>query len=71
MAKKIGLKSQWFQRHKRPHYDLCQQKRKLAVQSGAIEIDRQQVGQLIRNYQFSRYKNLILDTRPCRQGIAI
>jgi hypothetical protein len=28
MAEKVGLRRAWFQSHRTPHYDLCQQKRK-------------------------------------------
>lgn len=39
-AKKIGLQRSWFQDHKTtPHYDLTPNKRALAVQAGAVEID--------------------------------
>ena len=35
----LGLKPSWFQNHPRlPHYDLTQNKRRLAVKKGAIEI---------------------------------
>ena len=40
MANKIGLKREWFQQKSVPHYDLCQAKRKLAVEHGAKEITR-------------------------------
>ncbi|HKL21798.1 MAG TPA: DUF4031 domain-containing protein, partial [Tichowtungia sp.] len=40
MAKKIGLKEQWFQdRENFPHYDLVQAKRDKAIEAGAVEID--------------------------------
>lgn len=48
MADHVGLKREWFQGHKTPHYDLCQAKRRLAVKAGAIEIDRRQTVALIR-----------------------
>ena len=38
-AKSIGLKRIWFQNK---HYNLTQNKRKLAVKAGAIEIDNRQ-----------------------------
>lgn len=36
MAEKVGLRRAWFQSHRTPHYDLCQQKRKMAIDLGAI-----------------------------------
>lgn len=38
-AQKIGLKRQWFQDKSAPHYDVCQEKRKLAIAFGAVPID--------------------------------
>ena len=40
MAIKIGVKAKWFQNKKIPHYDICQSKKKLAIENGAIELDR-------------------------------
>jgi hypothetical protein len=42
MAISIGLKREWFQDKKMPHYDLVPAKRVLAVRKGAIEQDFQQ-----------------------------
>lgn len=38
-AKKIGLKREWFQNHRIPHYDLFKSKRELARAFGAIFVD--------------------------------
>lgn len=51
MAKKLGLKQEWFQEKSTPHYDICQSKRKLAIKCGAIEIDRYKVVEIIRKYR--------------------
>ena len=51
MARKLGLKREWFQDNKTPHYDICQAKRKLAIEFGAIEANRVKVVQLIRKYR--------------------
>jgi hypothetical protein len=41
MAEKIGMKREWFQPHKTaPHYDLTKTRRELAVNLGAVEVDR-------------------------------
>ncbi len=44
-AKKIGLRRDWFQEHKRmPHYDLTPAKRAKAIEAGAVEVSaRQQI----------------------------
>lgn len=42
-AKRIGMKREWFQNDSRlPHYDLTVNRRALAVKLGAIEVDRRQ-----------------------------
>lgn len=41
MAERIGVKLKWFQNSASvPHFDVCMAKRDLAVQSGAIELER-------------------------------
>jgi len=43
-AKKLGLKSEWFQGHATlEHYDLTENKRQYAVAMGAVEIDMKQM----------------------------
>jgi hypothetical protein len=37
MARQLGLKPEWFQDGRFPHYDVSESKRKRAVQLGAIE----------------------------------
>jgi hypothetical protein len=41
MAVKIGLKYSWFQNkaHQMPHYDLTENRRRLAVAAGAVEVN--------------------------------
>jgi len=51
MARRVGLKREWFQDRKTPHYDLCQAKRRLAVRAGAVEIDRRRTVALIRAWR--------------------
>ena len=38
MAGKIGMRRSWFQAGSIPHYDVSKSKRKLAVESGTIEV---------------------------------
>ena len=51
MAEKIDMKRIWFQDHGTPHYDICQERRALAIKLGAIEIDRKKTVALIRMYR--------------------
>lgn len=51
MADLIGIKRKWFQNESTPHYDICQEKRELAIQNGAIACDRYKVVELIRKYR--------------------
>lgn len=50
MADQIGVARKWHQKAGTPHshYDICLAKRAQAVAAGAIEIERQQVGALLR-----------------------
>lgn len=48
MAERIGMKPEWFQPLSTPHYDVNQERRKLAIKYGAIEIDRRQTVEIIR-----------------------
>lgn len=50
MADKLGIARKWHQKRGTPHshYDICLSKRKLALQHGAIEIDRKQLVALIQ-----------------------
>lgn len=51
MADRIGLKREWFQNKKTPHYDVCQSKRELAVGAGAVEIDRYKTFEIIQQWR--------------------
>lgn len=51
MADAIGIKRKWFQSESHPHYDICQSKRKLAIQNGAIEIGRRELVAMIRKHR--------------------
>ena len=54
MADAIGLRREWFQDKKTPHYDICQSKRALAIIAGAIEIDRPKIFKLIQHWEINR-----------------
>ena len=49
MAEKIGVQKQWLQNPGTPreHFDICSSKRKLAVQSGAIEVEILELGMML------------------------
>ena len=49
MADRIGVDRRWFHAKSSPHYDLCKSKRTMAVQAGALELDRHGFVTVIRN----------------------
>ena len=51
MAKKIGLKKEWYQPKSMPHYDLSQSKRAVALKKGAIELSDEKFMELYRKYK--------------------
>lgn len=51
MADAIGINRKWFQPESTPHYDICQSKRKLAIEKGALEMDRYKTVELIRMWR--------------------
>jgi Protein of unknown function (DUF4031) len=51
MADKIGMQRKWFQsfaKAKRPHYDISEPKRSLAIKHGAIEVDSERLIEICR-----------------------
>lgn len=56
MAEKIGMKREWFQPKSTPHYDVCQERRKLAIAAGAVEVDRRQTVEIIRRLRAKKSK---------------
>lgn len=51
MADAIGIKRMWFQNENTPHYDICLQKRRQAIELGAVEADRKKIVELIRKWR--------------------
>lgn len=47
-AARIGMKREWFQGKKTPHYDLTESRRAAAVALGARELSRREVVAFIR-----------------------
>lgn len=54
MADKIGMKRERFQNKLTPHYDLGLGKRALAIEAGAIEIDKREMIEFIRKERATR-----------------
>lgn len=51
MADRIGVARRWYQgppTTRTPHYDICKSKRALAVQHGAVEVDRRRMVEIRR-----------------------
>jgi Protein of unknown function (DUF4031) len=54
MALQVGLRREWFQDWPEasfPHYDITLSKRKLALEFGAVEVDRHQLVAVMRRYR--------------------
>jgi hypothetical protein len=51
MAKAIGVNHKWIQKPgtTHEHFDICLNKRKMAVAHGAIEISLREVGRILKN----------------------
>ena len=51
MAKKIGVKTKWIQEAgtHQEHFDICLSKKKLALELGAKEITRRELGTILMN----------------------
>lgn len=49
MADRIGVARKWIQNPGTPreHFDIAMSKRALAVQAGAVEVDRRELGRLL------------------------
>lgn len=48
MADRIGMHRRWFQPRSFPHYDLSEPRRAMAVQLGAVEVDRRGIVGVMR-----------------------
>lgn len=48
MADRIGVRRKWFQPLSSPHYDVCQEKRQLAIEAGAVIVGRKETVAVIR-----------------------
>lgn len=52
MADAIGVRRKWFQNKSVPHYDICKTKRKHAVALGAKEVDRRELGSILKRIKY-------------------
>lgn len=48
IAALVGLKRCWLQAQKHPHYDLCQEKRELAIHHGAKVVSSKDIVRIAR-----------------------
>lgn len=54
-AQRIGMRRSWFQNDSRlPHYDLTENRRRMALKQGAIELDRRGFVSKMRELQQSQ-----------------
>ena len=51
MADEIGVARKWYQGD---HYDICLSKRKLAVEAGAVEVTRRELGRIVMEQRRKR-----------------
>jgi hypothetical protein len=54
MAESLGMRREWFQPRSSPHYDVPLDLRELAIQNGAVEVDRRQLVEIIRRIRTRR-----------------
>lgn len=60
MADKIGVARRWYQGNaSTPHYDICLSKRRLAVELGAIEINRNETAELVKRLRVGRQRDML------------
>ena len=58
MADTIGINRKWFQDKSIPHYDICQSKKRLAIQNGAIEVDAKTMIKILRGHSNGRKRSV-------------
>lgn len=54
MASLIGLSRAWFHNGSTPHYDVSLRKKAMAIDAGAIEVDRRGMVEIIRRIRNSK-----------------
>jgi hypothetical protein len=71
MARSIGMRASWFQRHASfPHYDLSLTRRAMAVKKGAIEVERRDLVEAMRRIRASGafLSDQVNETGPTASG---
>jgi len=51
MADAIGMRREWFQDKRYPHYDVNDERRAMALELGAIAVDRREIVMVMRRYR--------------------
>lgn len=59
MADRIGVARKWYQaKASTPHYDICMSKKVLAIQAGAVELTRQELGEKLKELRERRLQEV-------------
>lgn len=61
MADRIGLKRAWFQPNSSPHYDVSKERRKLAIQYGAVEVTNKELVAVIKRLRAQRLTAAVIE----------
>lgn len=63
MANRIGMQRSWFQAWPRPHYDVCLERRRKAVEAGARVVDPWEFMVVIRRLRLSLAREEVAHAR--------
>jgi hypothetical protein len=66
----IGMRAEWFQPKSTPHFDLTVEGRALAVQNGAIELDKRGLIKKLRELRKKRLQSGLDGNEPNAAGSA-
>ncbi len=55
MASKIGMKRSWFQSGRNNHYDVSLSRKKIAIENGAIVLNRREFVKKLREVRENEY----------------
>lgn len=71
MADAIGMQRRWFQPRSFPHYDVPQDRRSVAIQLGAAEVDRREIVMVMRRLRADPDFVAALDRERARHAVLI